>query len=364
MRVVIAGGGTAGHVNPALALAENLGSDEVSFVGTPAGAETRLVPGAGWPLETIDVRGFDRARPTSIFATGGRAVGAVTESRRLLRRLRPSVVVGMGGYVSLPVCIAARMLRIPVVIHEQNIVLGLANRVCRRLARRVAVSYEETLAQAGPRGVCVGNPVRASVLNADLEALRAESLSRFGLGQSRKTLLVFGGSLGAQRINEASLGLNEIWARRDDVQVLHIAGAAGYRSLHDLAGRRERVNLLHRVIEYADPMVIAYAAADLVLCRGGATTIAELGVTGLPAIIVPYPHHRDRQQERQARVLERAGAARVLMDSDVTAARVGQTAAELLDDEAELAMMSAAQRALARPQAGRLLAGIVRKAAA
>ncbi|HYZ47153.1 MAG TPA: glycosyltransferase, partial [Actinomycetota bacterium] len=157
-RIVIAGGGTAGHVNPALALASALADEDVIFVGTSSGLEARLVPAAGWRFEAIVVRGFDRAKPLAIAGTGFMAARATVAATRLLRKLAPDVVVGMGGYVSLPVCVAARVARIPVVLHEQNIVFGLANRICKAFARRVCVSFEETLDTAGPHGVFVGNP--------------------------------------------------------------------------------------------------------------------------------------------------------------------------------------------------------------
>ena len=224
MKVVIAGGGTAGHVNPALALARALSSDEVIFAGTTRGAEATLVPQAGYELEIIEVRGFDRSKPTSIVSTGAQALRATKQASALLRRTNADVVVGMGGYVSLPACLAARRLRLPVVLHEQNIVFGLANRLCRPFARTIGVSFEETLQSAGRKGVLVGNPVAPNIVNIDHDNDRKRAYERFDLDPERKTLLVFGGSQGAQRINEAALGLTSQWAERGDVQILHIAG--------------------------------------------------------------------------------------------------------------------------------------------
>ena len=363
MRVVIAGGGTAGHVVPAVALAERLNGDEVSFIGTSSGAEARLVPAAGFPLATISVKGFDRARPMSIFGTGGRAAGALSQARRLLRARTPHVAVGMGGYVSLPVCLAARSLGIPVVLHEQNIVFGLANRVCRRSARRVAVSFPESLPAAGPRGVLVGNPVRRALVTADLAAERNRSLAELGLEAGRKTLLVFGGSQGARRVNEAALGLAERWRDRSDLQVLHIAGIVQKDAIEAGEGGA-RSGLIYRLVDFVERMVGAYAVADLALCRGGASTVAELTVVGLPAVIVPYPYHRDRQQERHAEVLSRAGAAIVLPDAETTTARVARVAEELLDDGERLGRMRRAALACGRPRAAEDLAAVVREAAA
>jgi len=362
MRVVIAAGGTAGHVNPALALAEALSSEEVSFIGTERGLEAIAVPEAGWPFETISVRGFDRARPLSIVPVGTRALGAVLEARRILKRLGAHAVVGMGGYVSLPVCLAAATRRTPVVLHEQNIVLGLAHRVCKPVAKKLAVSFEITLAEAGRKGLYTGNPVSPEVARADVDAERRRGLERFGLEDDRRTLIVFGGSQGAKRINEAAVGLASLWAGRSDLQVLHITGRVPAHS----AGHRIETSdrLIYRSVEYTHRMVEAYAVADLAVCRGGATTVAELCVMGLPSIIVPYPYHRDKQQERHAQVLSAAGAAMMVPDEDATGLHIASEAEALLGDEAALQRMSKAALSLARPDAADRLAALVAEVAA
>lgn len=355
MRVVVAGGGTAGHVVPALALAEALrDGHEVVFVGTERGAETRLVPRAGFPLETISVRGFDRSRPMTLLPTGLGAVRATAASWKLLRRFGADVVVGMGGYVSLPVCSAAMARRVPVVLHEQNVVLGLANRVCKPFARKIAVSFEETRRQAGRKGVYLGNPVSSELVHADVAAERERGLARFDLDPVRKTLIFFGGSQGARTINDAASGVASAWADRADRQILHITGSA--------SGQVERTPqdaLVYRAVPFAERMIEAYAVADLAVCRGGATTVAELCIMGLPAVVVPYPYHRDRQQERHGRILEAAGAATVLLDRDATPERVAAEADGLLADGPRLKRMSEAARAHARPEAAAALASLV-----
>ncbi len=358
MKVVIAGGGTAGHVNPALALAQALGDSEVLFVGTATGAEAALVPPAGYRLETLSVAGFDRARPLALPRVAARALGATVRAGGLLRRLRPSVVVGMGGYVSLPVGLAASALRIPLVIHEQNIVLGLANKVLRRRARVVAVSFEQTLEQAGARGRLTGNPVAPRLAAFDPEGERARALERFDLDDSRRTLLVFGGSQGARRINQAAMRLPELWAGNKSRQIVHITGTAQAATP---VGTFE--DPIYRSVPFVEEMTQAYAVADLALCRGGATTVAELTAVGLPSVIVPYPYHRDQQQLKQGRVLEHAGAARVVLDADAGPEQLARVTGELLDAPADLQRMSAAARALGRPDAARTLAGLVQDAA-
>ncbi|MBA2312103.1 MAG: undecaprenyldiphospho-muramoylpentapeptide beta-N-acetylglucosaminyltransferase [Actinobacteria bacterium] len=364
MNIAIAGGGTAGHVTPAIAVALALTGDRVSFLGTSAGVEARLVPDAGFSLTFIDVRGFDRARPWSIAPVGWRAVGAIGEARGQLKKLSPDVCLGMGGYVSLPVCLAARSLRVPIVVHEQNIVLGLANRILKRTAARVAVTYEETLEGLGGRGALVGNPIRPEIASLDVASERELGWKRFELDPTRKTILVFGGSLGAQTVNEAALGLGIRWRDRSDVQILHIVGPSSYDSYEQRVREEVRGSrLIYRTESYVERMAEAYAAADFALCRGGATTIAELGAVGLPALIVPYPHHRDRQQERQARILEGAGAAFVVADGGARPDVIAGKIEPLIDDEEALARMRAAMAVFGRPDAAQLLAAVVRACA-
>ena len=359
MRVVVAGGGTAGHVSPAIALARALDADDVSFIGTEDGVEASMVPAAGFELDRIEVAGFDRAKPLSFPKVAGRAAGAVGKARRLLSTRKADVVVGMGGYVSLPVSLAAASRRIPLVLHEQNIVFGLAHRVTRRFARKVAVSFEETLAAAGKKGVWTGNPVGSEIVDADLVTERARAHDRFDLDPQRRTVLVFGGSLGAKKVTDAALGLADVWNERADVQVLHILGRRGGEQADPSTDR-----LIYRTVGYVDRMIEAYAVADVAVCRGGASTVAELTVAGVPSIIVPYPYHRDRQQERHGRVLERAGAAEVLLDEQTTASTLAARIDPLLGDPQRLEKMRTAARSLGRPTAAQDLADVVRTVAA
>ena len=363
MKVVIAGGGTAGHVNPAIAVARALGDDEVVFFGTARGAESRLVPAAGFPLVDIEVGGFDRSRPLSIFVVGARAAGAARHARRLLEEHGPDVVLGMGGYVSLPVCLAARTTRIPVVLHEQNAVLGLANRLAKPIATRIAVSFEETLDAVGSKGVHTGVPVLPEIASFDGARERRGALESYDLDASRKTLLVFGGSQGAVRINDAAAGLAPRWRGRTDVQVLHITGPAHADEVSQRVGAATG-QLIYRVVGYAERMTEPYAVAELAVCRGGASTVAEICVAGLPAVIVPYPYHRDRQQERHGRALEAAGSGVVVPDTELSAERLEREVTRVLDDDDRRERMRKAALALARPQAADHVARLVREVAA
>lgn len=358
MNVVIAAGGTAGHVNPALALAHALSPDTITFIGTSTGLEATVVPDAGFLLDPIDIVGFDRAKPARLPAIGVKALAAIGAARKHLESRSADVVVGMGGYVSLPVAFAARSRSIPVVLHEQNIVLGLANKVSRPFARHIGVSFEETLVSAGRHAVFTGNPVLPDLVDFDRAGLRGEGYRTFGLDPDRRTVLLFGGSLGARTLNVAGPQLAQRWRDRDDLQLLHIAGRSQQAQS---AAEGSMPSNYHRV-EYTDQMAQVYAVADLAVCRGGATTVAELGATGLPAVIVPYPHHRDKQQERHAAVLERAGAAVVVSDPEATPDRLGAVAEDIIDN-GQLAGMGDAARRLGRPDAALRLAELVRAAA-
>ena len=355
MKVVIAGGGTAGHVNPALALAKALDGEDVTFVGTIEGLEARLVTAADLAFETIDVVGFDRARPSALPKIAWRALGAVNRARHILGRVRPDVVVGMGGYVSLPVSLAAATRSIPVVLHEQNIVLGLAHKATKPFARRVAVSFEDTLPLVGAKGVLTGNPVDADLASLDRTARRSAARLRFGLAADVATVLIFGGSLGARNLNAAAIELARLWNGRDDRQILHVTGRAPASQVPAADPPPAGYAAFDFVVGMAD----AYAAADVAVSRGGASTVAELTATGVPAIIVPYPHHRDRQQQRHGQVLQRAGAGIVIDDGSASGARLAAELEGMLEPDRLRAMEEAARR-LGRPDAAVRLADVVR----
>ncbi|MEA2452552.1 MAG: UDP-N-acetylglucosamine--N-acetylmuramyl-(pentapeptide) pyrophosphoryl-undecaprenol [Actinomycetota bacterium] len=357
MNIVIAAGGTAGHVNPAVAVARSLAEHSVTFIGTATGLEATVVPDSGFALDTLDIAGFDRARPLGLPGVGVKALRAIGAARRVLRSRGADVVLGMGGYVSLPVCVAARSRSIPVVLHEQNIVLGLANKVSKPFARHIGVSFEETLDDVGARGVFTGNPVAPEIVELDRTASRAAGYVRFDLDPARKTVLVFGGSLGARTLNRAAPALAQRWRSRSDIQVLHISG----RSPASKAEGEVDLGVGYRAIEYTDAMAEVYAVADVAICRGGATTVAELSVVGLPSVIVPYPHHRDQQQLRHAEILERAGAARVLADADATPEGLGELVESMLAG-GQLETMAAAAKRLGKPDAAERLAELVSSA--
>jgi len=362
MRVLVAGGGTAGHVFPALALARRLTEEhgaEVRFAGTPTGQEAILVPAAGFPFEAVDARPLRRELSVEAFTAPVAAIRSVSRCGPIVERA--DVVVGMGGYVSVPVGLAALRRRRPLVLHEQNAVPGLANRVLARRSRAVALTFREA-AERLPRRtrtVLTGNPVREVILavHEEREALAAEALTELQLEPGRRTLVALGGSQGALRVNTAVIQALRSLRDRDDLQVLLLCGPAH----EDAVGRSltDTGRILVRVRGFLERMELAYALADLAVARAGATTCAEVSVCGLPSILVPYPYATGRHQDANARALERAGAAVVVADErlsgDVLAARV----VELLDDPGRLERMGERARAWSRPDAADALAGVV-----
>ena len=377
-RVLFAGGGTAGHVTPALATAAALlalpevalaGDVEVEFVGTAAKIEARMVPEAGYRLHRVVVQPIARSLTPSTFTAPAAVLAAAYGVARIIRRRDVVAAAVFGGYVSGPLALAALLTRTPLVIHEQNAVPGLANRIAARWARHVAASVEGTQSRFPheDRVTVTGNPVRADLLAAADDARRDEARrdqarAAFGLTPERRTLLVFGGSLGARRINAALVGAGPQLADLGDVQVLHATGAGDHTRTTadwDAAG----AGLPVTCVPFVDRMDLAYAAADLVLCRAGASTLAELTALGLPSVLVPYPHSLADEQTANARALTRAGAAVLVPDAELDAARLMREVAPLLRDDEARWRMGAAARTLGRPDAAQAVARLITAAA-
>jgi UDP-N-acetylglucosamine--N-acetylmuramyl-(pentapeptide) pyrophosphoryl-undecaprenol N-acetylglucosamine transferase len=355
MRVLLAGGGTAGHTSPLLATADAIRriqpEVEITCLGTPRGLENRVVPEAGYPLELIPPVPLPRRPGVDLLKVPVRLRDAVKQTLAVFDRVRPDVVVGYGGYVSMPAYLAARRRRVPLVVHEQNAVPGLANKVGARVARRVAVSFPDT---GLPKAEYVGLPIRPMISGLDRGALRAEARSFFGLDADRPTLLVTGGSQGARRLNQAVSGAAAALAAAG-VQVLHVVGPQGEAS--PPAG-----DVPYVVVGFVDRMDLAYAAADLVVCRAGASSVTEAAAVGLPAVFVPLPIGNG-EQEHNARPVVDAGGGLLVDDADLTPEWIAGTVPHLANDAGRLAAMGAAGAGLIRRDADERLARIVIEAA-
>jgi UDP-N-acetylglucosamine--N-acetylmuramyl-(pentapeptide) pyrophosphoryl-undecaprenol N-acetylglucosamine transferase len=341
-------GGTGGHVFPALATAQELARRgwEVSWLGVPDSFESRLVPAYGFPLDLVPVRKI-RGQGLRAWLLAPLHLGtALVHAARALRRRRPGVVLGMGGFVSGPGGLMSRLLGYPLVIHEQNAIPGLTNRALARIATRVLEAFPGSF-RAARRAVAVGNPVRAEIVALPRPASRLAGRT----GPAR--LLVIGGSLGAQALNETlppALARLPAPARP---QVRHQAGR-GKAAATEAAYRAAGVAV--QVTEFVDDMAQAYAWADLVVCRAGALTVSELAAAGVAAVLVPYPHAVDDHQTRNAAYLADAGAGILLPQTALTATRLAEVLAGLVGDRPRLLAMAEAARRLARPDAAQRVA--------
>ncbi len=356
--VVIAGGGTGGHIEPAMALADELSRAEpgikITCLGTERGLETRLIPARGYQLELIPAVPLPRKLTRELASVPGRMLGAIDATAAVLDRAQADVLVGFGGYVATPGYLAARRRRLPIVVHEANPRPGLANRIGARLTRHVFIGQPGTRL---PHATLIGIPIRREIAGLDRLALSDKARLHFGLRPDLPVLLVTGGSQGAASLNRAVLAAAQS-IMSVGVQVLHIVGprsgfAAGPGEYSSPARQVPYV-----VIEYLDRMDLAYAAADFALCRAGAMTCAELTAVGLPAAYVPLPHGNG-EQRLNALPVERAGGGLIVDDADLSPDWISDVLLRVMLDHELVTSMSRAAASIGHPNADRALAGRV-----
>lgn len=370
MRVIIAGGGTGGHVIPALAIAQQLKKQfaaEVLFIGTARGIETRLVPQAGFPLELIQVGALKNVSFMTRAKTMFDLPRALWTAGRIVSDFRPDVVIGVGGYASGPAMLAAIRRRLPTLAFEPNVVPGFANRLVARFVSAAAVHFEETCEYFRNAKV-TGVPVREAFFGIPAkEYLPARNnpsaQGAIAAGDGVPTLLVFGGSQGAHAINQAMI--ESLPGLRQKIPTICIIHQTGQRDYESVLAAYQRLGMVKtndasemlsgegsaEVHKFIDNMPAVFARADLLVCRSGASTVGEITAAGKPAIFVPFPRAADDHQNVNARALERAGAAVVVEESNLEAAYLVETIAALLNDPARLRTMSAAAKSLAHPKA-------------
>jgi UDP-N-acetylglucosamine--N-acetylmuramyl-(pentapeptide) pyrophosphoryl-undecaprenol N-acetylglucosamine transferase len=350
--VVIAGGGTAGHIEPALALADAVRrirpDARVVALGTERGLEKSIIPGRGYPLEMIPPVPMPRKPNVDLLKLPLKVRSAVKTTRAVLERVGADVVVGFGGYVALPAYLAARG-RIPIVVHDSNARAGLANKVGARFAEKVAVAVDGT---GLPGAEVVGIPLRDSIVELDRPALRAEARKYFGLHPTAPTLLVFGGSQGARSINNAVSACARRFADAG-IGVLHAHGPKNSLAVQEVTGAPRYVG-----VPYLERMDLAYAAADVVLCRSGAMTVAEVAAVGLPAVFVPLPHGNGEQALNAKPVVD-AGGGILVPDEQLSPDKVAELVVPLLTDRRRLTAMSTAARGTGHREAADVLARMV-----
>ena len=351
-RLIVSGGGTGGHIYPALAIADGVmqrwpGTD-ILYVGARAGMESRIVEETGYPFRGISAEGWQGRKATTLVAALRADAKGTREAMGLFAAFRPDAVVGTGGFVCLPVGLAAARKRIPLFLHEQNAMPGLTNRLVSIRAKRVMVSFEEAVgrfpAVSRKKTAVTGLPVRASITAAD----RGDALAYFQLNHGKKTILVAGGSQGAQRINRAMLHVMGKLYQRQGVQILFATGHRDYRQMaEELAGVGMEWEIAAggksniRMFPYIDRMDLAYAAAQIFVGRAGASTLAEITLSKLPAILVPYPQATENHQTFNAASLMDRGGALLLEDETLTGPVLLAALEGLLADEGRRAAMAA-----------------------
>jgi UDP-N-acetylglucosamine--N-acetylmuramyl-(pentapeptide) pyrophosphoryl-undecaprenol N-acetylglucosamine transferase len=348
MKMLLAGGGTGGHLFPAIALAEQLKFEEpqseILFVGTERGLEARMLPELGWTLETIDMSGWAGKGAAAKLKVLLQLAKSMGQARSILKHFRPDVVVGVGGYSSVPVLLMAKLMNVPYLVHEQNAWPGLANRLLGRWAKRVCLSFDEAdRAFHCSATVLTGNPVRSAMENCP------------NIDDEKSCLLIFGGSQGARAINQAvvaALPHLEDW--RDRLEIMHQTGEADFEETVNGYDANNWTNV--EILPFIKDMSSAYAKSTLIVCRAGATTLAELTACGRPAVLVPYPYAAAGHQSGNAQAMAAKGAALMMEEADLTPERLAKLITGLLHDRASIKSMAAAAKGLAkRGAAARLL---------
>jgi UDP-N-acetylglucosamine--N-acetylmuramyl-(pentapeptide) pyrophosphoryl-undecaprenol N-acetylglucosamine transferase len=342
IRVIIAGGGTGGHIYPGIAIAQELrrqrSDTQVTFVGTARGLEAKIVPREGFDLELIEVAALKRVSFSSRIKALLLLPMSLLAARSLLKKIRPQVVIGVGGYASGPVVMMASLMGIPTIIAEQNALPGFTNRILARFIKAAAVSFEEARNLFGAKAEITGNPVRAEFFNVPPRE-PGEVIH----------ILITGGSQGAGAINEAVIETLPLLAREG--ARLSLTHQTGERDFETVRAAYENSGLQAEVKPYLDQMVAEFERADLVICRAGATTVAELAAAGKPAIMIPFPFAADDHQRKNAEAVERVGAGRMILQAELTPERLAQELLWLANDPQQLARMAEASRKLGHPDA-------------
>lgn len=353
MRVIFAGGGTGGHINPAISIADYAKAHdkdfEALFIGTRKGLETKLVPNAGYNIEYIDIAGFNRKNLLKNIDVIKKLARARRDCRRIIREFKPDCIVCTGGYVSGPVAMAAHKEGINALIHEQNVYPGLTVKGSAKYVKYLALSFDETVNYLKDKSKCVvtGNPIRTEILEADKDAARKK------LGITEPFVLIFGGSLGADRINKTVIDMLPELKRDGKFKLLFGTGDRNYESVKSSAADLgiSAVDSDIEIVPYIDNMAEVMAAADVVVARSGAITVSEIAALGKPSILIPSPNVVRNHQEQNAREFEKHGAAAVITEAELSHETLYNKLKEMLDNESELIKMSESLKTMAKTDA-------------
>lgn len=354
MKYIVSGGGTGGHIYPALAIAQGIRDRQpdakILYVGSQNGMESRIVPSQGWEYAAVDISGIDRSSMLKASQSLVKFPKSMFQGWDIVKTFKPDVVVGTGGYASFPVVLASTFYSCRSYIHEQNAVLGLANRNLAKRVNAILLTFEEAGHNLGAQQVMVtGLPVRKSIITVK----RNEAMARFGFKSGLFTLVAFGGSQGAMSINNAMLGLLER-VQEQDMQVIWITGEQHFESMQEEMARRFASGPGHirlQVLSYLDHMEDALAVADIAVCRAGAGTLSELAILGLPAVLIPYPYASENHQEHNARALVAKNAAAMIIDEFLDGDTLYKKLTDLRQEAKILKDMASHMKKEAKPRA-------------
>lgn len=363
MRIIISGGGTGGHIYPAITIAkaikEKVECCEILFIGTHNGLEADIIPKEGFEIKFIDVAGFERRLSVKNMQNLIKAIGSVWKSRKFISQFKPDLVIGTGGYVCGPVLLAASLLKIPTMIQEQNVIPGATNKILSRFVDKVVLGFAETEKYFVNSGKVFfsGNPIRKEVISAT----RKEGIEALGLDSAKRTILISGGSRGARSINQAMIPVHQYFAGSKEIQLLHVTGQSEYNGIVGKFNQSgiDIITAGNIIIKpYLYNMPLALAVADLAIFRAGALGLAELTARGIPSILIPYPYAAANHQEFNAREMERQGAAVLIRDNELTSDILLKTIKELIHSHEKLNTMALASKKIGRPKAAECIAQV------
>lgn len=351
MRVIFAGGGTGGHINPAISIADyakaNDSEFEALFIGTQRGLESKLVPKAGYNIEYIDIAGFNRKKLLKNFAVIKKLIKSRKDCRRIIRDFKPDCVVCTGGYVSGPVVMAAHKEGVNSLIHEQNVYPGLTVKGSEKYVKYSALSFDETVNYMNEKEKCVvtGNPIRGEILAANKDEAREK------LGIDKPFVLVFGGSLGAEKVNDAVINMIPKLKEKGGIKLLFGTGERNFAKVNEAVSKIGTDGSDIEVVPYIDNMAEVMAAADVVIARSGAITVSEIAALGKPSILIPSPNVVRNHQEQNAREFEKNNAAKVITEDELVGDKLYNTLTEMIDNKNELDTMSENVKKMAKVDA-------------
>ncbi|HHX23425.1 MAG TPA: undecaprenyldiphospho-muramoylpentapeptide beta-N-acetylglucosaminyltransferase [Thermoanaerobacterales bacterium] len=350
-KIILAGGGTGGHIYPAIAIANGLKQEfpnsDILFIGTNRGLEKDLVTKAGYPLKTIRVKGFQRKLSFDTFISLKELAAGAWDSIKLIRKEKPDIVIGTGGYVAGPIIFFSALMGIPSIIHEQNVSPGVTNRILSRFVDKIAISFPDSMKHFPKnKTILSGNPVRKEIASG----IKEQALKKYGLSSDLPVVLCFGGSQGAKRINEAFLHVIEAVKDKKKFQVIHITGKNHYEKTKNIMSNKgiDPDRSGHIIVRpYIYDMQDVYAAADLVISRAGALSVSELNICGKPAILIPLPTAANQHQDYNAKFMENNGAGVVIFEKDLSGEYLLRKIEEIIFDKERLYEMGKASKSLA-----------------